>query len=387
MSSSSNPAQIRLLLVEDVPQVAQYVRSLLSSQANIKLVDVITDGRAVLEQIGELRPDLLVVDALLRGRVSGRDLVAQLRREDIHLPIVVLTVPQSPVKVQPEMGLVRVVSMPFSGYEFINVVQELYATYRGQSAEAMSRVYTIFGAKGGVGGSTLAFNIAVAMASRGSARVALVDGSIQFGDLRALLRVPENALSMVDLPTDNIQRKDLADVAWRDESGLDVFLAPPRVEMSEMVTARDIEKLLVMLRRVYNVVIIDTPTTINDVVLAYFDHCDQVVQVISYESAALYQTRAMAATLQAMGFPAGKLRYLVNRSDSMGGLGRDAVSQYLGREPDFSVVSDGLLVVEANNRGQPFVRLAPEAQISREVVGIADTLLSAQPLVAAGRGG
>ncbi len=384
MSSSAHASnQIRLLLVEDVPQVAQYIRSLLNTQAQVKLLDIVTDGRAVPGQVHELRPDMLVIDSLLRGRVGGLDLIAELRRAEVDLPIIILTVPQKPIRPTPEMGLARVISMPFSGYEFMNAVQEIFAEYRARAPESMSRVFTIFGAKGGVGGTTLAFNLAAAIARAEWAKVALLDGSIQFGDLRALLRVPENAPSVVDLPTDAIQKRDLADIVWRDPSGVDLFLAPPRVEMSEMITARDMEKLLLLMRRVYNIVIIDTPASVNDIVLAYFDNSDQVIQVLSYESATLYQSRAMAITLHAMGFPADKVRYLVNRADSMGGLPPDAISQFLGREPDFRVVSDGLLVVEANNRGQPFVLSAPDASISRSITDIAQQLVGGAPLMAA----
>jgi pilus assembly protein CpaE len=372
--------------VEDVPQVAQYIRSLLNAQSQVKLLDVISEGRVVLEQIHELRPDMLIIDALLRGRVGGLDVVDQVRRADIGLPVILLTVPQSPVKTTTDMGLVRVLSMPFSGYEFMNAVQEINAEYRSQAPESMSRMYTVFGAKGGLGATTLAFNLAAAMAQTGQARVALLDGSLQFGDLRALLRVPDDAPSVVDLPTDNIQRKDLADIVWRDPSGVELLLAPPRVELSEMITARDMEKLLLILRRVYNVVVIDTASSVNDVLLAFFDHSDRVLQVVSYEAATLHQSRAMASTLLAIGFPPEKVSYVVNRADSMGGLPREAIAQHLGREPEYRVVSDGLLVVESNNRGQPFVFTAPDAQISRDVIEMASQLLSGKELTAAGRG-
>lgn len=383
MQSSTH---IRLLLIEDVPQVAQYIKGLLNAQSQMKLLEIISDGRAVFEQIQELRPDMLVIDSLLRGKTGGLDLIHDLRKADIDLPVVILAVPQRPVKVTPDMGIVRVLSMPFSGYELMNALHEAFADYRAHAPDQMSRVYTIFGAKGGVGGTTLAYNLAAAMARTNLARVALLDGSLQFGDLRALLRVPENALSVVDLPTDSIQKKDLADVVWHDPSGVDLFLAPPRVEMSEMVTPRDMEKLLLLMRRVYNVVIIDTPAGVNDIVLTFFDHSDQVIQIVGYESATLYQSRAMAATLQAMGFPAQKVRYLVNRADSLGGLPEDAIAQFLGRQPDFRVRSDGLLVVEANNQAQPFVLRAPDAAISRDVTAIAETLLGVPALAAAGRG-
>ncbi|MDQ3938870.1 MAG: response regulator, partial [Chloroflexota bacterium] len=275
MAASTHSAdQIRLLIVEDVEQVAQYVRSLISSQTQVKLLDVISDGRSVVEQIHELRPDMLIVDVLLRGKVGGLEVIDRVRQADIHLPIIALTVPQTTVKLRPEMGIVRVLSMPFSGYEFMHLIQEAYGEYRAQAPDSLSRIFTVFGAKGGVGVTTIAFNLAAAIARATSARVALLDGSLQFADLRALVRAPENAPSVLDLPTDSVQKKDLADIIWRDQSGVDIVLAPSRVEMSEMVTARDMEKLLSLLRRVYNVVIIDTASTVNDILLAFFDHSD-----------------------------------------------------------------------------------------------------------------
>src|SRR2546429_511093 len=89
--------QIRLLLVEDVPQVAQYIRSLLNAQAHIKLLEVLTDGSKAVSSAQQLRPDVILVDALLQGRVKGLALVEQIQRERIAVPVIVLTVPQNPV--------------------------------------------------------------------------------------------------------------------------------------------------------------------------------------------------------------------------------------------------------------------------------------------------
>jgi len=77
----------------------------------------------------------------------------------------------------------------------------------------------VFAPKGGVGKTTIAFNFAVAASHIGQ-RTVLIDGSLQFGDLRALLKVAVDAPSILDLPTDRIQEQDLRDVLWRDPSGV-----------------------------------------------------------------------------------------------------------------------------------------------------------------------
>src|SRR3954465_15435070 len=88
----------RLLLVEDVPQVAQYIRGLLNTQSSIKLLDVVTDGAKAIPLVRELRPDVVIVDALLQGRVKGLVLVEQIHAAQVGVPVIVLTVPQQPVQ-------------------------------------------------------------------------------------------------------------------------------------------------------------------------------------------------------------------------------------------------------------------------------------------------
>ena len=377
--SQGSDAPLRLLLVEDMPQVAQYIRSLLDAQSKVKLLDVLTDGRTVVDQIRELQPDVLIVDALLQGKMNGLQVAMEIREAGIDVPIIALTVPTKPVSVGEGMGSTRILSMPFSGFDFMRLVQELNEEHRAASPESFSRVYSVFGAKGGVGTTTLAYNIAAAVAAEGSHRVILIDGSLQHGDLRALLRPPDSAPSILQLPTDRVQKADVDEVVYRDKSGVHVLFAPPRIEMAEMVLARDLEKLLSLLRRLYNVVIIDTSSTVDDILLAFLDASDGLIQVLTYESAALHQAQQLSATLTAAGYPEAKMRYLVNRSDSTGGLPRGAIEEQIGRKPDYEVVSDGLLVVEANNRGEPFIKLGPDAPITRDVARIAKQLTSEAP--------
>ncbi len=360
------PDQIRLLVVEDVPQVAQYIRGLLNSQSAIKLLDVVADGSRVQNLVAELRPDVVMVDALLQGRVKGLNLVAQLHQAGLKVPVIVLTVPQQPVMVDPGNGVHGVLGMPFTGYELVSRLQQVHQTSQVADSSHLARMVTLFAPKGGVGKTTLAFNLAVAVGQLG-VRTVLIDGSLQFGDLRALLKVPMEAPSLLDLPTDRIQESDLQDVLWRDPSGIDILLAPPRVEMAEMVTVRDLEKTLSLLRRVYEVVIVDTPAVINDINLAFLDAADTILEIVTYDSTAIHSTMVMADAFRMIGYPPTKVRYLVNRADSTGGFDPQVLAQALGRDPEHSVSSGGALVVRANNEGIPFVLADPSAQISQDV--------------------
>jgi pilus assembly protein CpaE len=382
---STNSDQTRLLIIEDVPQVAQYIRGLLNTQSAVKVLDVLTDGSKALPQIAQLRPDVILVDALLQGRVKGPKLMEQIAESGARVPVIALTVPQNPIDVDPSAGVHAVLSMPFSGFELMTRIAHVKKEFSVASDGGSNRLLTVFAPKGGVGKTTIAFNLAVALGQHGQ-RTVLIDGSLQFGDLRSLLKVPVDAPSILDLPTDRIAESDLGDVLWRDPSGIDILLAPPRIEMAEMLTSRDVDKVLSLLRRVYACIVIDMSSVVNDINLAFLDASDAIIEIVTYDSTTIHNTVAMADTFRSIGYPASKVRYLVNRADSAGGIDPLDLERALGRVPEHKVQSDGRLVVQSNNEGVPFVLASPDAPISQDLMRIAGELLNAGRVAAtAGR--
>ncbi len=69
----------------------------------------------------------------------------------------------------------------------------------------------------------------------------------------------------------------------------------------------------------------------------------------------------MAEAFRAIGYPPEKVQYVVNRADSTGGIAAEDLARALGRVPEHTIVSDGKLVVQANNEGVPFVLANPDS--------------------------
>jgi pilus assembly protein CpaE len=369
--------QIRLLVIEDVPQVAMHMRSLLNAQAQIKMLDVITSGEQALAAVSELRPDVLIVDALLQGRVSGMQVAEQVRRTESSVSVIVLTVPQNPVTEDPAAGIDAVLKMPFSGFDLTTMVRKVHEQSSVAGGHNASTMISLFSPKGGVGRTTLALNLAVALGA--DHRVCLIDGSLQFSDLRGLLRAPSSAPSIINLPTDRIRDTDLSEVLWKDPSGIDVLLAPPRIEMAEMVTVRDIEKALSIIRQVYEVIIVDTRASLSDDVLAFLDASDLILEVLAYDSMAIRALAMADEAFAAIGYAPSKLEAVLNRSDSTGGFSKADVEEALNRRIEHEVVSDGKLVIAANNEGVPFVLANPDAPVSQGIKAMAASIAARLP--------
>ena len=205
---------------------------------------------------------------------------------------------------------------------------------------------------------------------QGGTKTVLIDGSLQFGDMRALLKVPVEAPSLLDLPTDRIQESDLAGRAVARPVG---HRHPPRAAAGrdgrDGHGPRPREGALRCCAACTRSWIVDTPAVVNDINLAFLDTSDTILEVVTYDSTTIHSTMVMADAFRMIGYPPSKVRYLVNRADSTGGhRPRGAGARPSGGKPEHFVSSGGALVVHANNEGIPFALADPSAQISQDVM-------------------
>ena len=153
--------KIRLLLIEDVPQVASHVRSLLIAQTQIQVVEVITDGDRALAAVGDFRPDIVIIDWLLQGRVSGAKAASSIRQAHPEVGIIVITVPQEPITEDPARGIDTVLRMPLAGFDLTAAIRRTAEERVQSTGSGGAQIVSLFSPKGGVGRTTLAYNLAV----------------------------------------------------------------------------------------------------------------------------------------------------------------------------------------------------------------------------------
>jgi pilus assembly protein CpaE len=149
--------------------------------------------------------------------------------------------------------------------------------------------------------------------------------------------------------------------------------------MAEMVTVRDIEKALSIIRQVYEVIIVDTRASLSDDVLAFLDASDLILEVLAYDSMAIRALAMADEAFAAIGYAPSKLEAVLNRSDSTGGFSKADVEEALNRRIEHEVVSDGKLVIAANNEGVPFVLANPDAPVSQGIKAMAASIAARLP--------
>jgi pilus assembly protein CpaE len=364
---------IRVLLVEELDEVVAHTREMLRSQSTTRLVGVVRDGGRVLDEIRELRPDVVIVDALLQGRVKGKTLARRIAEAKLPVGVVALTVADEPIDPARTRGVDAVVSLPFGTYDLGRAIGGAMEAVGRRDPSRSHRVVAVFGAKGGVGKTTVAYNLASAFASEGLA-TALLDGSLQYGDVRHLVRAAPDLPSICDLPADCVRGSDLVETVVRDPSGVDLLLAPPRPEMAELVGPRDLEALVDLLRRAYQAIVIDTTSALTEPTLALLDSADVILQLVTPETGAVEATRTALDTFDALGYPPSKVRVVINRADSHGGLGPREIARALGRDAVAELPSDWPLVSASNAEGVPFIHGRTGAPLSQAIEALAAQL-------------
>ncbi len=245
------------------------------------------------------------------------------------------------------------------------------------AAHKDGKVVTLFAPKGGVGRTTLAVNLAVALAGEQRQTVTLVDGSFQFGDVGVLLNLNPKNKSIIDVVADpGATDEELVDTTLIHHStGIKVLLAPPSPEMAELVTVDQIRRMMNRLRDTNDFTVIDLWPHFNDVTLALLDMSDVILTILTLEITNIKNIRLFLEVAEQLGY-GDKLKLVLNRADSAFGIRVADVEISVGRKIDHQVVSDGRTVVYALNRGVPFVWSNSQAPVSEDILKISRALVA-----------
>lgn len=242
------------------------------------------------------------------------------------------------------------------------------------------RVITVSSTKGGSGKSVVATNLAAVLAQRSGRPVVLVDADLQFGDVAVMLRLTA-AHTIVDAVSamSRLDAQYLQSLLVRHEpSGLLVLPAPIEPSFAERVTGADMLHIVELLQSFCAYVVVDTPASFNDVVLALIEHSDNVILVAGMDIPNIKNVKLGLQTLRLLSIPESKLMLLLNRANSKVKLDVGEVERTLGLKAESLIPSD-IVVPQTVNKGTPVVIDAPKSEVARAFERLADSFFSSEP--------
>ncbi len=226
------------------------------------------------------------------------------------------------------------------------------------------KVIAVFSGKGGTGTSMVASNLAVALATDGGRRVCLLDLDLAFGDLALMLDLPPERTIMSAVPVaDRIDETGLRTMLVRHRSGVEVLLAPIQPADAERVSRDLVAEIIYLARSMFDHVVLDCASHLNDQTLAALDAAHYHVLVTTPELPALKSLRVTLDTFDLLEYARDRRIVVLNRSDSKVGLSMSDVERAV-RMPVAAHIPSHRDVPASVNRGVPIVLDQPQHPVS-----------------------
>ncbi|HUF07873.1 MAG TPA: AAA family ATPase [Rhodothermales bacterium] len=235
-------------------------------------------------------------------------------------------------------------------------------------------VIAVFGAKGGVGKTTIATNLGLALAGSLGQSVVLVDGDNSFGDVASMLDMrPERSIVDFIKDADKIDRSNVTEYLMRHPSGLWILPAPRESLQWRSIAPDNFRKMLGIVARRFDIVLIDTASILSDLSLAILDEANMVLWITSTDFSSINNSLLGLEALQQISYPESRIRLVLNVTSSDDGVRPAKIEEVLKRQFFWSIPYDREIRTGAQV-GNPAVLASPEGNGARTLVRLAEAV-------------
>lgn len=400
MPPSNNPGdkeKIRLLIVDDIPETRENLRKLLFFESDIDVVGAATNGEEGIQMAVELQPDIVLMDINMPG-VDGITASERISQQVPFCQIIMMSVQGEADYLRRSMlaGAREFLIKPFSSDELVSSIRRVYqlGATRRQAMPAMTqiptgaaaststmpqekgKIVTVYSAKGGVGCSTIAVNVAIALQQNAASKVALVDTSLQFGDVGVLLNLYASR-TIADLAShvDELDNELINDIFIAHSSGIKALLAPPRPEVADTVTPALVVDVLERLRTMFDIIIVDTSSVLDDLVLSVLDISDKIIVVTTPEIPAIKNAKLLFEVTEALEYERERTMFILNKVDKRINIRAEDIEANIKYKIEAQLPLDERSVTTAVNQGVPFVLGDKNSLLTQATVAFSNHLV------------
>lgn len=349
------------------------VRTIADAQRGVEegSVDLVMLGPSFAHEAGlqgvgvllELDPDLAIV--MVAATITAPLLRSAMRaglKDVIEAPLTVQSVGDAVGQIERKVRRQRPAAPP----------PEPYSSPAGEG-----KVVAVMSAKGGSGKTVVATNLAMLLAQRNDpARVCVVDADLQFGDVCLVLQL-EPKLTMVNAAHE-LHRLDeslLESLLTIHPSGLRVLAAPLEPAFADEISTAAMTEIITKLRGMFDYVIVDTASLLDELLLSLLERADQVLYVLDMDLPSVKNAKLALETLRLLKFPGSKVQLVLNRSNARARLDEKEIERSLKLKISAAIPSDGM-VPASINEGRPVVESAPRSRVAKGFDSVYDLVVT-----------
>jgi pilus assembly protein CpaE len=380
---------IRVLSVTTNELMLELIKAALEREGDYFFLDNVVLNDGLLEGIEKLEPDYILLDYLMPG-IQPIDLIDSISMKFPEIMIVVI-LPEDQIADANRIimaGARAFIIEPFNQNQLLSVlgrIKELQQ--RGQQIKtivpdadfsAHRGTFVVFSPKGGVGCSSVALNLAVALIDELKQEVLLVDGKLLFGDLDIMLNLKtQNSISDLIPHVGALDETLIRDVVSEHVSGLKVLPAPVSPSSAHGIHPEELHLALTGLQNVFSYVVIDSGNFLNDNAVTFMDACHKIILVISPDIACLRDaSRFFEICRTTLSFPKDKILVVVNQYDQRDGLSLSDIERALQMKVFATLPWDRRASMQSINRGVPVVMQTQNSPLRKAFQSLAKNLVA-----------
>lgn len=310
--------------------LASEIRSLLAEVEGSEVVGYGDSTPELSAIVSRLKPDLVFLHDRL-GPEATPDVVREL---NLRAPATAVLVVNSFADTETAMAALEagargVLSQPLAFDDVLTKVesatawaQRMGGLLSGSAPDTArelgrhGRVTVFCGAKGGVGTTTIATHLALDLQRRvPGVRVCLVDLDLQAGDVSGILEARQR-VSIADVAkvSEDLSSATVLDAVVHHESGISLLLTPVQVHETDFVTPTAVRAILSLLRREFDVIIVDGGSHVTPAQAAAVEIADEVVAVVTPDVLAMRGFRRAVQAWEGLGVRTEpEMQVLINR--------------------------------------------------------------------------
>lgn len=271
----------------------------------------------------------------------------------------------------------------------VDDVKQAFQTFKEQPKESTrktkdksGKIISIFGSKGGVGTTTVAVNLAVSLlqAKKGQS-VVLIDMNTLFGEVPLFLEMsPKFHWGEI---TKNIERLDntfLSNILTQHQSGIHVLPSPAYLNGHVRPTPEIMSRLLDLMKRMFDYVLIDTGPSTNDTSLRVVELSDTLLLVTILSLPCLANTNRLIKSFLDLGYAEDdRIKIILNRHTKNSDLSLKDAEAGIKKELFWVIPNDFSTTMSAINKGKPLAQIASRAAITKSFEDLARALQPTEP--------
>ena len=341
--------------------------------------------RDIFDVVRPARFDLVGVELGVEPR-EGLALIRQLHDRFPRLSIVAALGESgiATLRAALEAGAGDIISLPLTQQEvqktFIKLRQSKArdAQARGVSGE----IITVYGARGGLGTTTTAVNLAVQLAAMTSTSVALADLDLQRGDVATFLNLSHiESIASIASSSGDVDEIFLHGTLTRHASGISILPAPQQIEEADTVGHDEVKLALRLLRSQFRHTVVDTPRVISGSAVAALELADHIVLITDLSIPSVRASRRFLDLLERLNVGTSRVELAITEL-VRGPVDLKDVTRSLGKEPLVTLPRDDAGASQAMNSGAPLNGSKP-AGLAAAVNALAARLAGVQQQTAA----